>query len=104
MIHYIKFTPQGIKIVIVYDDKEPDLLKAFYVLTPGFKPLTNAIMNMTAEGSFIGLDKKSHNIGLEPLLYLGQYIPRVFQFKSIVQTAGSIEGVKAKEAINVRTG
>jgi hypothetical protein len=99
MIHYIKFTPQGIKIVIVYDDKEPDLLKAFYVLNKGFKPLTNAIMNMTAEGSFIGLDKKSHNIGLEPLLYLSQYIPRVFHFTSKVESTPAIAGVKAREGI-----
>jgi hypothetical protein len=54
---------------------------------------------MTAEGTFLGNDNKSHNIGLEPLLYLSQYIPRVFQFTSKVQSTPAIAGVKAREGI-----
>ena len=99
MIHYIKFNPKGTKIVIIYDDTEPDLLKAFYVLNPHFEGLTGIIRNMTAEGTFLGNDNKSHNIGLEPLLYLSQYIPRVFHFTSKVESTPAIAGVKAREGI-----
>jgi hypothetical protein len=81
MIHFVK----NEKGMFYYDDT-----KKYFGVNTNRDVVKETFQDMVDMKDFIGRDLKVHNIEKEPVLFLVDYVARVFGEMQPIQTAGAI--------------
>jgi hypothetical protein len=86
----MKWKPDSDEITFIYDDKEPNIFKRFYILEKGFNELNSILQDMVLHNNFVGNDEGDYTVTAEPLRFFKEFIPRVMGFKPILGQANSL--------------